>query len=75
VDALHVDLYWTFPLEVETKFVPIRLAAAAAVNDLQCAVVASASFWRLGSGACQWSAAALASVSVVSRGRDDRSDP
>ena len=55
------------------KTVPIRLAVAAA-EDPRCAVVALASFWRLGSGACWWSAAALASVSVVCRDRGDRSD-
>jgi hypothetical protein len=57
------------------KSMPIRLVAAAAVADPRCAMVAPASFWRLGSGACQWSTAPLASVSVVSRGRGNRSDP
>jgi hypothetical protein len=53
--------------------VPIGLAAAAA-TDPPCAVVAHASFWRLGSGSSQWSAATLASVSVMCRGRGDISD-
>jgi hypothetical protein len=57
------------------KFVPVRLVAAAAVADPWCAVVAPASFWRLGGGACQWSVAPLVFVSIVSRGRGDRSDP
>ena len=58
------------------KYVPIRLATAVAVvmEDLQCAMVAQASFWRLGGGSSRWSAAALASMSVVCRGRGDRSD-
>ena len=51
----------------------IRLAAV--VEDPQCAVVAPTSFWRLGGGACQWSVAALASMSVVCRDRGDRSNP
>jgi hypothetical protein len=54
---------------------PIRLAVVAAAEDTRCAMVASASFWRLGGRACWWSTVALASVSVVCRGRDDRSDP
>jgi hypothetical protein len=53
---------------------PIRLTAVAA-DDPQCAVVALTSFSRLGGGACQWSAADLAFVSIVNRGRDDRSNP
>jgi hypothetical protein len=57
------------------KFVPIRLAAAVAADDPQCAMVALASFWRLGDGACRWSTMSLVSVSVVSHGRDDRSNP
>ena len=59
------------------KFVPVGLATAAAAvtKDPQCAVVAQESFWRLGSGSSRWSAAALVSVSVVCRGRGDRSDP
>ena len=58
------------------KSVPIGLAtAAAATEDPQCVVVAQASFWRLGGGSSQWSTAALASVSIVYRGRGDRSDP
>ena len=54
---------------------PVRLATVAAAEGPRCVVVAPASFWRLGGGACRWSAAALASVSVVCRGRGDRSDP
>jgi hypothetical protein len=57
---------------------PVRLVAVAAVvvtaKDPRCAVVALVSFWRLGGGAYQWSAAALASVSVVCHGRGDRSN-
>ena len=53
---------------------PIRLAATA-VEVPQCAVVAPAFFWRLGDGACQWSTAVLASMSIVCRGRGDRFDP
>ena len=32
------------------KSMPIRLAAVAAMEDPQCAMVAQASFWRLGGG-------------------------
>ena len=53
---------------------PVGLAAAGE-EDPQCAVVAQASFWRLGGRSSRWSVAALASVSVVYRGRGDRSDP
>ena len=52
---------------------PVRLAVAAA-EDPRCAVVATTSFWRLGGGACQWSAVALASLPVVCHGRGDISD-
>jgi hypothetical protein len=51
--------------------VPVRLVV---VEDPRCAVVALASFWRLGGGACRWSAATLASVFIVCHGRGDRSD-
>jgi hypothetical protein len=51
---------------------PVRLTVVAA-DDPQCAVVASTSFWRLGGGACQWSTVALAFVSIVNHGRDNRS--
>jgi hypothetical protein len=54
---------------------PIGLVAAAATEDPQCAVVAQASFWRLGGRSSRWSVAALASVSVMCHGRGDRSDP
>jgi hypothetical protein len=54
------------------KSVPIGLAAAA-TEDPQCAVVAQASFSRLGGGSSRWSA--LASVFIVCRDRGDRSDP
>ena len=56
---------------------PVGLAAAVAVaEDPRCAaVVAQASFWRLGDGSFWWSVAALVSVSVVCRGRGDRSNP
>ena len=54
---------------------PVRLAVVVAAEDPQCAVVVPVSFWRLGGGACRWSTAALASMSVVCRGRGDRSDP
>ena len=37
-------------------------------------MVAPTSFWRLGGGACRWSAVALAFVSVVCHDRGDRSD-
>ena len=57
------------------KSMPVGLAAVAAVEDPWCAVVAPMSFCRLGGGACRWSAAVLASVSVVCHGRGDRSDP
>ena len=58
----------------ENKSVPIGLAAATVVEDPWCVVVAQASFWRLGGGSSWWSAAALASVSIVCRDRGDRSD-
>ena len=54
---------------------PIGLAAAAVAEDLWCAMLAQASFWRLGSGACRWSRMTLVYVSVVCRGRGDRSNP
>jgi hypothetical protein len=55
---------------------PVGLAAAAvATEDPQCAVVAQASFWRLGGRSSRWSVAALVSVSVMCCGRGDRSDP
>ena len=59
------------------KSMPVGLATTmvAATEDPRCVVVAQASFWRLGGGACRWSVAALASVSVVCRGRGSRSDP
>jgi hypothetical protein len=53
---------------------PIGLATTATTEDPRCAVVAQASFWRLHGGSSQWSTMALASVSVVCRGRGDRSD-
>ena len=56
------------------KSVPVGLVAAA-TEDPRCAVVAQASFWRLGGWSSRWSAAALASVSVVCHGRGDKSDP
>ena len=56
------------------KSVPVRLAAVAA-EDPWCAVVAPASFWRLGGRACRWSALTLASVPVVCHDRGHRSDP
>ena len=56
------------------KSMPVELAAA--VEAPRCAaVVAQASFWRLGGWSSRWSAAALASVSVVCHGRGDKSDP
>jgi hypothetical protein len=60
------------------KYVPIRLVTlvvAAAMEDPQCAMVAQASFWRLGGGSSWWSVASLASVSIVCHDRGDRSDP
>ena len=39
-------------LASENKSVPIGLAAAVATEDPRCAVVAQASFRRLGGGAC-----------------------
>jgi len=51
---------------------PVRLAAV--VDDSRCDVVALASFWRLGGGACWWSTVALASVSVVCYDSGDRSN-
>ena len=59
------------------KSMPVGLAtvAAAAIEDPQCAMVAQASFWRLGGGSSWWSVVALASVSIVCHGRGDRSDP
>ena len=60
------------------KFVPVGLAAAAvaaATEDPHCAIVAQASFWRLGGESSQWSAVALASMSVMCHGRGDRSNP
>ena len=56
------------------KSVPVGLTAVAATEDPQCAVVAQASFWRLGGGSSRWSAAALASMFVVCHGRGDRSN-
>jgi hypothetical protein len=57
------------------KSIPIGLVAAtAAMEDPQCAVVAHASFWRLGGESSWWSMVALASVSVVCRNRGDSSD-
>ena len=52
----------------------MHVGLAAAVKDPRCDVVAQASFWRLDGGSSRWSATALASVSVVCHGRDDRSD-
>ena len=59
------------------KSVPIGLVTVAATvtEDPQCAVVAQASFWRLGGGSSRCSMAALVSVSVVCHDRGDRSDP
>jgi hypothetical protein len=59
------------------KSVLVGLAAAAAVamEDPECVVVAQASFWRLGGWSSQWSAVALVSVSVVCHGRGNKSDP
>ena len=57
------------------KSMPIGLVAAIAVEDPQCAVVAQASYWRLGGGSSRWSTMALVSMSVVCRGRGGRSDP
>jgi hypothetical protein len=34
------------------KYVPVRLAAAATADNPHCVVVAPASYWRLGGGAC-----------------------
>ena len=70
---------WTYILDVSptsgNKSMPVGLAAAAAATeDPQCAVVAQASFWRLGGGSSRWSAAALASMFVVCHGRGDRSN-
>ena len=48
------------------KSMLVRLAVA--VEDPRCVVVALASFWRLGGGACWWSMAILASMSIVCRG-------
>ena len=60
------------------KYVPVGLATAvvapAAIEDPQCAMVAQASFWRLGGGSSWWSIATLASMSIVCRGRGDTSD-
>jgi hypothetical protein len=55
--------------------VGLVVPVAPAAEDPQCAVVAQASFWRLGGRASRWSVAALVSVSVVCHGRGDRSDP
>ena len=55
--------------------VGLTTAAAVAMEDPQCAVVAQASFWRLGGRSSRWSVAALVSMSVVCRDRGDRSDP
>ena len=57
------------------KSMLVGLTAVAAMEDPQCVVVAQASFWRLGGGSFEWSAIALAPVSIVCRGRGDRSDP
>ena len=76
MDALQVDLYRSIgyiPFKWKQS-VPVRQAAVAAAEDPQCAVVVPVSFWRLGGGACWWSTATLAFVSVVCRGRGDKSD-
>ena len=58
------------------KSMLVGLAAMTVVTkDPQCAMVAQASFWSLGSGSSWWSMVALASVSIVCRGIGDRSDP
>ena len=64
----------------ENKPMPVGPAAATAatvvaMEDPQCVVVAQASFWMLGGGSSPWSAAALAFVSVMCRGRGYKSDP
>jgi hypothetical protein len=73
----YVDLY-SYILDVSptsgNKSVPVGLVVAAK-EDPWCAMVAQASFWRLGGGSSQWRAAALASVSVVCHGRGDKSNP
>ena len=57
----------------ENKSMPVGLAAAA--EDPWCAaMVAQASFCRLGDRASRCSVVALVSVSVVCHGRGDRSD-
>ena len=47
----------------------------AAVEDPWSAVVAQASFWRLGGEACRWSAMASASMFFVFHDSGDRSNP
>jgi hypothetical protein len=71
----HVDLYIGYIPCKWKQICAIGLAAVAAKDPRCAAMVAQASFWRLGCRASWWSAAALASMSVVCRGRGDRSDP
>jgi hypothetical protein len=56
----RLTIYWISPTS-GNKSVPIGLVAAVVAEDPRCAMVAQASFWRLGSGASRWSTAALAS--------------
>jgi hypothetical protein len=56
------------------KSVLVGLAVVAVVEDPRCAVVAQASFWRLGGGSSRWSVAALAPVSIVCHDRGNISD-
>jgi hypothetical protein len=68
----------TYTLDILCKWKQIYavgLAAAAAMEDFRYAMVAQASFWRLGDGASRWCATALVSVSVVCHSRGDGSDP
>ena len=59
------------------KFMSVGLAtvATATTEDPLCAVVAQASFWRLGGRSSRWSVVALASMSIVCHDRGDRYDP
>ena len=53
----------------------LAAVAVAAAEDPRCALVAQATFWRLGGRSSWWSMVALVSVSIMCHGRGDTSDP
>jgi hypothetical protein len=70
----RVDLYIGY-IPCKWKQIYARwIATATTTEDPYCAMVAQASFWRLGGGPSRWSVAALASVCIVCYDRGDRSD-